>query len=86
VGNVNTNTKQRCTEYKKKDPEEIPVLRYDPANNFSKFNETMYKAALKNYGNLGWRIQLEGHYYQLSYPDRDDYNLSNDPSGLNPME
>jgi hypothetical protein len=77
---------QRCTEYKKRDPEEIPVLRYGPANNFSKFKEAMSKAALKNYGNLGWLIQLEGRFYQPTKPDHDDYNLANDPTGLNQTE
>jgi len=35
-------------ELKKKDPEEIPVLKYGPANNFSKFKEAVSKTALKN--------------------------------------
>jgi hypothetical protein len=51
---------QRRTEYKRKDLEEIPVLWYGPNNNFAKFKEAMSKAALKNYGNLGCLIQLEG--------------------------
>ena len=38
---------------KKKDPEEIPVLKYGPANNFTKFKEALSKKALKKYGNLG---------------------------------
>jgi len=38
---------------KKKDPEEIPVLKYGPANNFSKFKEAMSNAALTEYGLLG---------------------------------
>ncbi len=76
----------RCTEYKKRDPEEIPVLRYGPANNFSKFKEAMSKAALKNYGNLGRLIQLEGRYYQPTRPDRGDYDLANDTTGLNQTE
>jgi hypothetical protein len=46
----------------------------------------MSKAALKNYGNLGRLIQLEGCYYQPTRPDRNDYNLSNDPTGLNQTE
>ncbi len=36
-------------EYKKKDPEDIPILRYGPNNNFAKFKEAMPKATLKNY-------------------------------------
>jgi hypothetical protein len=74
---------QQCTEYKKKDPEEIPVLRYGLNNNFAKFKEAMSKAALKNYGNLGRLIQLEGQNYQPPHPDRADYDLTNDPTGLN---
>jgi hypothetical protein len=77
---------QRRIEYKKKDPEEILVLWYGPANNFSKFKKAMFKAAFKNYGNLGQLIQLEGRYYQPTCPDRNYYNLSNDPSELNQME
>ncbi len=77
---------QRRTESKKRDPEEIPVLCYGPANNFSKFKEAMSKAALKNYGNLGHLIQLEGHYYQPTRPDHADYDLSNDPTGPNQTE
>jgi hypothetical protein len=49
---------QRHTKYKKKDPEEVTVLQYGPANNFSKFKEAMSKATFKNYGNLGRLIQL----------------------------
>jgi hypothetical protein len=82
----NHQYQQRCTEYKKRDPEEIPVLCYGPANNFFKFKEAMTKAALKNYSNLGRLIQLEGGYYQPTRPDRADYDLSNDPTGLNQTE
>jgi hypothetical protein len=85
-GNRQQQQFQRRTEYRKKDPEEIPVLRYGPNNNFTKFKEAMSKAALKNYGNLGRLIQLEGCYYQPTRPDRNDYNLSNDPTGLNQTE
>ncbi len=46
----------------------------------------MSKAALKNNGNLGRLIQLEGRYYQPTRPDRADYNLTNDPTGLNQTE
>ncbi len=46
----------------------------------------MSKAALKNYGNLGCLIQLEGRYYHPMRPDRDDYDLTNDPTGLNQAE
>ena len=56
------------SEYKKKDPEEIPILKYGPANNFTKFKEALYKTALKDYGNLGKLIKL-GKYYEPEEPD-----------------
>jgi len=48
-------------------------LRYGPNNNFAKFKEAMSKAALKNYGNLGRLIQLDGRYYQPTRLDCNDY-------------
>ncbi len=71
-------------EAKKKDPEEIPILKYGPNNNFPKFKEAISKAALKNYGNLGKLIK-QGSYYTLEMPERKDYDLQNDPNGLNKM-
>lgn len=46
----------------------------------------MFKAALKNYGNFGRHIRLEGHFSRPTRPDCDDYNLFNNTSGLNLME
>jgi len=67
---------------KKKDPEEIPVLKYGPANNFTKFKEAVSKKALKEYGNLGKLIKL-GKYYEPEEPDATDYDMVNDPMGVN---
>jgi len=68
-------------ELKKKDPEEIPVLKYGPANNFSKFKEAVSKTALKNYGQLGKMIKL-GKYYVPEEPLSTDYDFVNDPMGV----
>jgi hypothetical protein len=46
-------------EAKKKDPEEIPILKYGPNNTFQKFKEALSKAALKNYDNLG-KLKKQG--------------------------
>ena len=37
---------------KKKDPTEIPILKYGPNNNFMRFKEAMSFAALKEFGDL----------------------------------
>jgi hypothetical protein len=37
----------------KKNPEEIPLLRFGNNNNFHKFREALSKAALREYGH-GW--------------------------------
>jgi hypothetical protein len=74
----------RCPEAKKKDPKEIPILKYGPNNNFPKFKEAISKAALKNYGNLG-RLIKQGSYYTPEMLERKDYDLQNDPNGLNKM-
>jgi hypothetical protein len=69
---------------KKKDPEEIPILKYGPYNNFAKFKEAISKTALKNYGQLGKLIKL-GDYYEPEKPDSTDskkYDLANDPLGI----
>ena len=67
---------------KKKYPEEIPVLKYRPANNFTKFKEALSKKALKKYGNLGKLIKLE-KYYEPDEPDLMEYDMVNDPMGVN---
>jgi hypothetical protein len=77
---------QHSQEQTKKDPQEIPILRYGPANNFAKFREALSKAAMKEYGNLGKLIKL-GTYYEPKMPDCDLYALGsqNDPDGLNQL-
>jgi hypothetical protein len=69
-------------EQKKKDPQEIPILHYGPANNFAKFCEVLSK----EYGNLGKLIKL-GEYYEREIPHHDLYalGLQNDADGLNQM-
>ena len=68
---------------KKKDPEEIPVLKYGPANNFSKFKEALSNAALTEYGLLGKLIK-QGTIEKITpkEPDVETYGLSNDPYGV----
>ena len=58
---------QRGQEQKKKDPQEIPIMRYGPANNFAKFREALSKTAMKEHGNLGKLIKL-GTYFEPKCP------------------
>jgi len=67
---------------KDKDPEEIPILKYRPSNNFYKFKEALSKAALRDYGHLGTLIKT-GDYYKPPEPDIADYDLVNDTYGIN---
>ena len=69
--------KQNRFEYKKNDPEEIPVLKYGPQNNFSKFKEAISKNALKSYGLLGKMIKT-GKYYEPEESNSLDYDFVND--------
>jgi hypothetical protein len=66
---------------KKKDPEEVPILTFGPNNNFAKFKEASSKA-LREYGDLG-RLIDAGKYYSAEPPEPTDYDLVNDPYGLN---
>jgi len=66
---------------KKKDPEEIPILKYGPTGNFAKFKEAISKRALRDYGHLGKLIET-GDYYRPEMPDTVDYDFVNDPYGL----
>lgn len=43
----------------KMDPEVIPMFRYGPGNNFTKFRDALSKAALKEYGLLGLLFKQE---------------------------
>jgi len=73
--------KPRSDQPKKKDPEEIPILKYGPQGNFAKFKEAISKAALRDYGHLGKLIET-GDYYKPPEPDTVDYDFANDPYGL----
>ena len=74
--------KPRTDQPKKKDPEEIPILKYGPQGNFAKFKEAISKAALRDYGHLGKLIDT-GEYYKPPEPNTADYDFVNDPYGLN---
>mmetsp|Transcript_2609 Transcript_2609/g.3982 ORF Transcript_2609/g.3982 Transcript_2609/m.3982 type:complete len:112 (+) Transcript_2609:303-638(+) len=59
-------SKQQRPDYKlkkNKDPEEIPVLKYGPSNNFTRFKEALCKAALRDYGHLGTLVKT-GEYFK----------------------
>jgi hypothetical protein len=43
----------KTQQQKKKDPEEIPILRFGPNNNFAKFMEVLANKVLREYGDLG---------------------------------
>jgi hypothetical protein len=68
------------TELKRKDPEAIPVLKYGPSNNFTKFRDALSKAALKEFGPIGKLIKQE-KLEMPEEPDRAEYNFA-DPDGL----
>jgi hypothetical protein len=68
--------------HKKKDPEEVPILTFGPNNNFAKFKEALSNKALREYGDLG-RLIDAGQYYSQEPPEPEDYDLVNDPHGLN---
>ena len=61
----------------KKNPEEIPLLRFGNNNNFHKFREALSKAALREYGHLGKLIELE-QYYSPNMPTRAVLGLTDD--------
>jgi hypothetical protein len=63
---------------KKKDPTEIPILRYGPSNNFLKFKESISFAALKEFGDLGHLIE-QGNYYTGAPPGETAFDFTNDP-------
>lgn len=67
---------------KKKDTEEIPILKYGPQGNFAKFKEAISKTELRDYGHLGKLIET-GEYYKPSELNTADYDFVNDKYGLN---
>ena len=60
----------------------VPVLRYGPDNNFAKFKEKLSRAAIEKYGDLG-RLVETGQYFEPTEPNIEDYDLDNDPHGVN---
>ena len=58
------------------------MLRYGPDNNFPKFKEKMSKEAIEQFGDLGRMVET-GEYYEPPEPDIEDYDLDNDPHGVN---
>lgn len=65
-------------------PDEVPVLRYGPSNNWILFRERVISNALDRFGDLGRVIEIEKYYYP---PEVDDtkFDLTNDPNGINKM-
>jgi hypothetical protein len=53
-----------------------------PQNNFAKFKEALANKALREYGDLG-RLIESGEYFVPDPPALSDYDLENDPYGLN---
>jgi len=72
----------RGQQLQKKDPKEIPILKFGPNNNFAKFKEALANKALREYGDLG-RLIESGEYFVPEPPDVTDYDLVNNPYGLN---
>jgi hypothetical protein len=59
----------------KKNPEEIPVLRFGASNNFHKFKEALSKAALREFGLAGKLIDTEKRF-EPRVPTRADFMLT----------
>jgi hypothetical protein len=72
----------RGQQPKKKHPKEIPILKFGPNNNFAKFKEALANKALREYGDLG-RLIESSEYFIPKPPDVTNYDLVNDPYGLN---
>jgi hypothetical protein len=75
---------QQRKQPKKKDAEVTLILKYGLSNNFTKFQEAISKAALKQYGNLGKLIH-QGSYYIPPKPNRAMYgpfDAASNPNGL----
>jgi len=58
------------------------VLKYGPNNNFHLFKEALSKASLKLYGPLG-KLNKTGEVYTPDIPEAEDYDLDDDPYGVN---
>jgi hypothetical protein len=59
-----------------------PILRYGRENNFIRFKKSRSAAAVEKYGALGKLIELGGAWKKPP-PDPANYNLSDDPHGVN---
>jgi hypothetical protein len=68
---------QHGQEYKKKDPDDVPILKYGPGNNFMRFKEALSKKVLEEYGDLGKLIK-QGEIGELKEPDRRGVDLSDE--------
>jgi hypothetical protein len=62
--------------------DKVPTLRYGPDNNFLRLKEALSTAAVEKYGALGKLIELGGAWKKPP-PNPADYNLSEDPHGVN---
>ena len=59
----------------------VPILRFGPDNNFSKFRERLARAAMETYGDLG-RLIEDDQYYEPVAPNLANYNLEDDDHGV----
>jgi len=62
----------------------IPLLRYGQDDNYCSFRERIIVAALERYKNLGRCIET-GDYYVPPEVKQSDYDLTNDPYGVNKL-
>ena len=60
----------------------VPMLRYGPDNNFHKFKEKISRAAIEKFGDLGRLIETS-EYHELPEVEEKDFDLDNDPRGVN---
>ena len=60
----------------------VPMLRHGTENNFPTFKKKLAVAVLEKYNDLGRMIDL-GEYYVPEEVDVDQYDLDDDPHGLN---
>ena len=64
------------------DRNKVPTLKYGTDNNFPLFKRNASMAAMEKYGDLGRLIEL-GEYYEPDEVEIEDYELDDDPHGLN---
>ena len=60
----------------------VPVLKHGADNNYPTFKKKIAMAALEKFGDLGRMIELNA-YWEPTAPNPADYDLDNDPHGLN---